>query len=114
VVAAAKSILSMQPIRSVQELAKLIIVYFTRFPSSTVSTQKNSNEEVDGVFFYAAKLLTLSLLWHGFHDAIHEGDGDRILRYWKFLFVIFKNTSHRNYAKEALNLLIQWYFVFFF
>ena len=52
----------------------------------------------------------LSLLWHGFHDAIREGDGERILRYWKFLVVVFKSSNKRNYAKEGINLLIQYHY----
>ena len=50
------------------------------------------------------------MLWYGFHDAIQEGDGDRILNYWKFLLVLFKSTNHPNYAKEAVNLLLQYYY----
>ena len=49
-------------------------------------------------------------MWHGFHDGIREGDGDMILHYWKILLIIFKCTNHRNYAKEALNLLVQWHY----
>ena len=48
---------------------------------------------------------TLGLLWHGFHDAVREGDGNCIIRYWHFLLPVFKQCSHRNYAIEALNLL---------
>ena len=58
------------------------------------------------------ELLTLGLLWHGFHDAIKVGDGDRVLRYWKFMLVVFKATSHHNYGKEAVNLLVQYICVF--
>ena len=39
---------------------------------------------------YTTDLLTLGLLWHGFHDSIREGDGDRIFLYWKFLLPVFK------------------------
>jgi len=42
---------------------------------------------------YAAELLSLGLLWHAFHDAVREGDGERILRHWKFMLVIFKSTT---------------------
>ena len=52
----------------------------------------------------------MGLLWHGFHDGIKEGDGDRIFRYWKFLLVIFKSTRHKNYAKESVILLHQYYY----
>lgn len=60
--------------------------------------------DIDGVYVYATEFLTLGLLWHGFHDSIKEGDSERILRYWKFLLVVFKATRHHNYA---VNLLLQ-------
>ena len=63
--------------------------------------------ETDYVFTYAVDLLTVTLLWYGFCDAIREGDGNRILRYWKFLLAIFRKEKHYNYANEGLNLLAQ-------
>ena len=44
------------------------------------------------------------------YDAIREGDGERILRYWKFLVVVFKSSNKRNYAKEGINLLVQYHY----
>ena len=34
--------------------------------------------------------------------------------YWKFLYnvIVFKNTSHRNYAKESINLQMQYNYTF--
>ena len=49
----------------------------------------------------------MSLVWHYFHDASREADGDRILLSWKIMLPIFKATKHYNYAKEAVLLLIQ-------
>lgn len=40
------------------------------------------------------------------------GDGDRIIRCWKFLLIIFKSSNHPNYAKETVNLLVQYLYVF--
>ena len=51
--------------------------------------------------------ISLGLLWHGFHDAVREGDGDRIIRYWRFLLPVFKLSDHRNYALKAFKLLAQ-------
>ena len=59
------------------------------------------------MFLYAREVLTLCLLWHGYHDAISEGDGDRVLQYWRFLFLVFKNAGRKKYSLEALNLLVQ-------
>ena len=61
----------------------------------------------DSVYNYATDFLTLGLLWHGFHDAIRSGDGDRIMIYWKFLTVVFKKEGNFNYAKEGFLLLAQ-------
>lgn len=33
----------------------------------------------DEVLLYATEVLSLGLLWHGFHDAVKEADGDRII-----------------------------------
>ena len=54
---------------------------------------------------YAKEVLTLGLVWWGFHDAIREGVGKRVLIYWKFLSVLFKKENHRNYSCEAAKLL---------
>ena len=51
------------------QLADFVVASFiTLEKGSTVS--KSSN----GVLVYACDLLTLGLLWMGFHDAIREGD----------------------------------------
>lgn len=50
---------------------------------------------------------TLGLLWHGFHDSLKEGDGERIMQYWRFFLPVFKQQGYYNYSKETLNLIIQ-------
>jgi len=77
---------------------------FVQMPTTPVSESK------DGVQMYAMEVVTLGLLWHAFHDSI-QGDGERILRCWKFLYVIFKSTNHTNYAKESINILYQYHYV---
>ena len=66
----------------------------------------------DGVHLYDVELLTLGLLWHGFHNGVKEWDGDRVLRYWKFILIVFKATNDHNYGKEAVNLLVQYNYMF--
>ena len=80
------------------ELAKAIVDKYVSIPNMT---DKKAPDSTDTVYLHATEVITLGLLWHGFHDAIKEGDKERILRYWKFLLVAFKATEHRNYAKEA-------------
>ena len=42
-----------------------------------------------------------------FHDSTREGDGDRLIRVWKFLLLVFKASRRKNYGTEALNLQLQ-------
>ena len=107
VVAAARALQLENPTTSVKTLANKVIEAFIRLPNMSDQATVDSG---DGVYSYAVEVLSMGLLWHGFHDAIKEGDGDRILRYWKFLLVIFKSTRHKNYAKESVILLHQYYY----
>ena len=109
VVQAAQVLQLKNPTSSVIELSDSVVSNFIHVPHLS-STQRSECD--DGVHMYAKELLTLGLLWHGFHDAIREGDGERILRYWKFLLIVFKTTNHCNYAKEAVNVLCQYYYTF--
>jgi len=61
----------------------------------------------DSVYNYTLDFMGIGMLWLGFHDAIREGDGDRIIRYWKFLMVVFRKTNHYNYSNEGLKLVLQ-------
>ena len=74
-------------------------------PASNSDTLCSSNK--DFIYAYATDYLTMALLWHGFHDAIKMGDGNRIMSYWKFLTAIFQQTGHCNYAKQGFFMLAQ-------
>jgi len=80
-----------------------------KFVNISIPTSGDSSSvtSVDSVYAYATDFLTMALLWHGFHDAIKMGDGNRILSYWKFLAAVFNHTGHCNYAKEGFLLLAQ-------
>ena len=65
----------------------------------------------DGVYAYASEVLSLGLLYFEFRDAIKEGDGERVLRVWKYLLLLFKASRRTNYSIEALTLLSQYYLV---
>ena len=64
----------------VLELAKRVVVNYVWLPRIV-----DDEDCDDKVYVYTTELATL---WHGFHAAIREGDGERILRYWKFLLVV--------------------------
>ena len=59
----------------------------------------------DGIFNYASAVLNDGLLLLEFKDAIHEGDGPRIVRCWKVLLMYFHYAKHKNYRLEAFHLL---------
>ena len=111
IVTAAKNILSYNFTNTASDLARDLVANYVLLPETDAATG-SSNEPCDKVNLYACETLTLGLLWHGFYDAIKEGDGDRILRYWRFLLIIFKSSNHPNYAKEAIIPLMQYTYLF--
>ena len=74
-------------------------------PTSTTTKQS------DGVFSYGCLLLSLGLLYREFVDSIREGDGNRVLRCWKYFLLIFNATGRTNYAIEAFVLLAKYHFL---
>ena len=106
IVAAAKVCRENDEITDSLSCAKKILSSFVniRLPSAVHSEDCDTD---DMAYNYATDLLTLCLIWHGYHDAIKEGDGNRILLYWKFLLPIFQQEGRFNYAKEAFMLIAQ-------
>jgi L1 cell adhesion molecule like protein len=45
-------------------------------------------------------------------DDIREGDGERILRCWRYFLLLFKATGRKNYSIEAFTLLTQYHFLY--
>ena len=52
------------------------------------------------------------MLFLEFHDAIREGNGERVFRCWKFLFLIFMAAGRTKYTIEAFHFMCQRYFLF--
>ena len=61
----------------------------------------------DNVQEYAIQLLSQGLFYLELSDCISEGDGERILRCWRYLLPIFFSSGRTNYANEALNMIFQ-------
>ena len=61
----------------------------------------------DGVFNYACAVLNDGILLLEFRDAIHEGDGIRIMRSWKFLMLYCRHFHHYKYALEGFYTIAQ-------
>ena len=45
------------------------------------------------------------MMYSEYSDAIEEGDGIRVMQYWKFLMLNIKAAKRRNYACEVFNFL---------
>ena len=107
VVATPKAIQSFNPTEFVTDVAKMIVVNYIWLPM--IDNQVLKCVMMGSGHLYVIELLSLGLLQHAVYDAIWEGEGERIMLYWKFLHVFFKSTNHCNYTKEAVNLLFQCY-----
>ena len=74
-------------------------------------SNKGDSKQDDSVQAYATEILTLGLIYAEFADGIREGDGERVIRCWKYFMLIFKNTQRKNYSCEAFALLAQINFI---
>ena len=73
---------------------------------------EESTKDDDHVLAYAKEVMSLGLLLMEYIDSIREGDGERLLRCWRFFLPLFKACGRKNYAVEAFNLLFQYEYVF--
>ena len=94
IVAAANSISEHMVTASVHDMAAQIVKCFIKLRIGEANLGI-----CDG-----ADLLTLGMIWMGFHDAIREGDGDGVMTYWKFFLPIFRLLGRKNYSIEAVDI----------
>ena len=108
IIAGATKLMNEDPtaVYSCCEIAKSLVRKWIK-----ISLPSNSSDEPPASkgtdYSYAVDLMSLGLLWHEFHDAVREGDGDLIIRYWQFLMPVYKQCGCRNYASEAFKSLTQ-------
>lgn len=107
IVAAAKVVLSNNehPL-DLQSVSKSIVQNYININLPSIKPS-SSTKSADQVNVYAKEVLSLGLLWLNFYDSIKEADGERIVRNWKFNLCVFKAAQQKNYAIEAVNLLLQ-------
>ncbi len=92
---------------------RLVLLAIAQFVDTFVDTNIPSASSApvvppqDGVHAHACGMLSSGLLLLEFKDAIWEGDGNRIIRCWRYMLLIYKATGCTNYATEALNTLLQ-------
>jgi hypothetical protein len=75
---------------------------------TTVSTSTPPSNDIDDIFNYNTALLAEGLFFLNFLDSVSEGDGDRILRQYKYLMLLCRaDGSHSSkYALESLYQLL--------
>ncbi len=94
-----------------QYLLRVVGSFVEEFVMPSFSFSVDDKEKVPdsdhSVRNYARSFMADLLFIEEFKDAVHEGDGDRMLRIWKFLLLYFRSTGHTKYAYEAVNLVAQ-------
>lgn len=73
------------------------------------STLLDTGTSRDDMLNYQHALLEYGMLYHNFCDAVSEGDGQRIIRCWKFFLLFLKMDGQRSckYALEGLTIMCQ-------
>ena len=84
--------------------------YLIQSLSSTIDQTADSSTmpaecSQDGIFNYASNFLKLGLLRRINILATRAGDGNRLLRHWKFAFLIYFSNRNINYQLEAFLFL---------
>ena len=83
-----------------------------KFVNVSFNSDVSDQQVPDLVNAYASNLMSLGLLLMEFNDGIREGDGNRIIRCWRYFLPIFKVEGRTNYSVEAFVLLSQYEFLF--
>lgn len=86
-------------------ICQKIVKQFTHF-----SFSETGATSPDHVQMYSRQLLSLGCFYLEYCDAIQEGDGDRVLRCWRYLLPIFQSSGRKNYSIEALQMLYQYHY----
>ena len=85
-------------------LCRQVYDTFINFKFNATATSKAGP---DNVFNYSVQLLRLGCFYMEIRDAIKEGDGDRVLRCWRYMIPMFAASGNYKYACEAANLVLQ-------
>jgi hypothetical protein len=59
------------------------------------------DKAVTGVRNYQSNVMWYGLFLEVWNDAVHQGDGDRVIRNWKVALLIFRTWGRHKYAHEA-------------
>ena len=86
IIAGATKLMKDEPSRvfTCNDIAKSLVSRWIKISRSSSTTCIETPPQGTD-YSYAVDIMSLGLLWHGFHDAMREGDGDHIIRYWQFI-----------------------------
>ena len=91
---------------------KLLLNRLVSFDIEWPPNKQQRLRNCDHKFEYSKEVISLGLFYMEFIDAVREADGERILRCWRYMLVIFKVAGKYKYSIEASNLLAQYHFLF--
>ena len=78
---------------------------------TTIEFNKEYTCPADNVYAYAKQVLSLGCIYLEYSDAIREGDGDRVLRCFKYLLPMFITSGRKNYSIEFFHTIANHSFV---
>ena len=93
--------------QKLDSIARSIVDRFIDFRYNVSDEENESEAAADNILMYSKRILSLGCFYLEYSDGIREGDGDRVLRCWRYLLPLFHNGRRNNYAIESLNLLFQ-------
>ena len=89
------------------DLASRIVEKYTVVSQAFTNIQVQECGDGDGVYNYARTMCHHASLVMEFTDAWAEGDGERVVRCWRFFLLHFYSGGRTKYALEALLLQFQ-------
>ena len=77
-----------------------------QFPSNDEESRETEDKEKeDFIFNYGCLHIALGVMLRNAEDSVKEGDGERLIRVWKFLTYIFRMKGHNKYALAGLRII---------
>ena len=74
------------------------------FVEEETTDKAKTKKPEDGIFNYGCLHISLGLLIRDAEDAVKEGDGDRLIRVWKFLTFLYRLNGANKYALAGLRV----------
>lgn len=90
---------------------KIVDMFIDLEANFTIASPPQAHDD-DKILEYSKLVMSIGMLYFEYCDAIREGDGMRVLRCWRFMFIFFKCTNRTNYSIESFTLLAQYHFLF--